>query len=236
MGFFSRSRPATKVPEVRLDILSGLRTFRPVCLRCATAGSSAVAVVVAVSITITITIVTMADRLDMTPLPSVDEKKTAAADVSNSQIAPIPTDTFNEIGRFGALKGWLLPRHEQTAWAKFLRFLTFLGPGAIISVAYIDPDNYQVAISSGGSFQYKLLFMVLVSNIIAIYLQVCVVLAQSVLSKSIVAFCLFTPPAVVICEARYRDGNGSCSDEPSLPPALARALHLCPSRGVHHLH
>ncbi len=114
----------------------------------------------------------MADRLDMTPLPSADEKKTVAANVADAQITPIPTHTPNETGRLGALKGWLLPRHEQTAWAKFLRFFTFLGPGAIISVAYIDPDNYQVAISSGGSFQYKLLFMVLVSNIIAIYLQV----------------------------------------------------------------
>lgn len=48
----------------------------------------------------------------------------------------------------------------------------FMGPGAIISVAYIDPDNYQTAVSSGTQFQYKLLFMILVSNLIAIYLQV----------------------------------------------------------------
>ncbi|PSS27447.1 hypothetical protein M430DRAFT_154276 [Amorphotheca resinae ATCC 22711] len=47
----------------------------------------------------------------------------------------------------------------------------FMGPGAIISVAYIDPDNYQTAVSSGTQFQYKLLFMILVSNLIAIYLQ-----------------------------------------------------------------
>jgi metal iron transporter len=121
----------------------------------------------------------MGERLDITPLPSADEKKIVAANVSDAQITPIPTDTPSETGRLGALKGWLLPRHEQTAWAKFLRFFTFLGPGAIISVAYIDPDNYQTAISSGGSFQYKLLFMVLVSNIIAIYLQVRSVSASS---------------------------------------------------------
>ncbi|KAH8892069.1 natural resistance-associated macrophage protein [Thozetella sp. PMI_491] len=59
----------------------------------------------------------------------------------------------------------------KTSWGVFWKFLTFLGPGAIISVAYVDPDNYQTAISAGGSFQYKLLFMVLVSNLIAIYLQ-----------------------------------------------------------------
>jgi len=44
--------------------------------------------------------------------------------------------------------------------------------GTIITVAYIDPDNYQTDVSSGAQFEYKLLFMMLVSNIIAIYLQV----------------------------------------------------------------
>ena len=108
-----------------------------------------------------------------TPLPSVDEKKIAVDNVLHAQVTPIPTTISDErSGPLTALKGWLLPRHDQTPWAKFLRFFTFLGPGAIISVAYIDPDNYQVAISAGGSFQYKLLFMVLVSNLVAIYLQV----------------------------------------------------------------
>lgn len=55
--------------------------------------------------------------------------------------------------------------------SKIWKFLKFLGPGAVISVAYVDPDNYQTAISAGSEFQYKLLFMVLVSNLIAIYIQ-----------------------------------------------------------------
>jgi metal iron transporter len=61
---------------------------------------------------------------------------------------------------------------SDSFWSKIWTFFKFLGPGAIISVAYVDPDNYQTAIASGSSFQYKLLFMVLVSNIIAIYVQV----------------------------------------------------------------
>jgi hypothetical protein len=48
----------------------------------------------------------------------------------------------------------------------------FYGPGALISVAYIDPDNYQTAIAAGAEFQYKQLFMLLLSTVIAIYLQV----------------------------------------------------------------
>ena len=56
--------------------------------------------------------------------------------------------------------------------AVLVRFGQFMGPGAIISVAYIDPDNFQTAITSGTDFEFKLLFMILVSNLIAIYLQV----------------------------------------------------------------
>jgi hypothetical protein len=55
----------------------------------------------------------------------------------------------------------------------------FYGPGAIVSVAYVDPDNYQTDIAVGAQFQYKMLFMVLVSNILAVYLQVGWILAES---------------------------------------------------------
>ena len=58
------------------------------------------------------------------------------------------------------------------ACAVLVKFGKFMGPGSIIAVAYIDPDNFQTAVSSGAEFKYKLLFMVLVSNLIAIYLQV----------------------------------------------------------------
>jgi metal iron transporter len=64
------------------------------------------------------------------------------------------------------------PAEGDSVWSKIWTFFKFLGPGAIISVAYVDPDNYQTAIASGASFQYRLLFMVLVSNTIAIYIQV----------------------------------------------------------------
>lgn len=61
-------------------------------------------------------------------------------------------------------------RKYATAMVKFGKFV---GPASIISVAYVDPDNFQTSISSGVQFKYKLLFMVLVSNLIAIFLQVC---------------------------------------------------------------
>ncbi|KAF4635291.1 hypothetical protein G7Y89_g2807 [Cudoniella acicularis] len=50
-------------------------------------------------------------------------------------------------------------------------FARFSGPGAIISVAYVDPDNLQTNLTSGAEFQFKLLFMILFSNVIAVFLQ-----------------------------------------------------------------
>jgi metal iron transporter len=54
------------------------------------------------------------------------------------------------------------------------KFARFLGPGMIITVAYVDPDNFQTSLGDGQDFGYKMLFMVLFSLVLAIYLQVCV--------------------------------------------------------------
>ncbi|KAL5120653.1 NRAMP-like transporter smf-3 [Pleosporales sp. CAS-2024a] len=51
------------------------------------------------------------------------------------------------------------------------KYLMFVGPGFLVAVAYIDPGNYATGISAGATFQYKLLFVVLMSNIFAIFLQ-----------------------------------------------------------------
>jgi hypothetical protein len=55
-----------------------------------------------------------------------------------------------------------------------VKFARFFGPGVIISVAYIDPDNFQSAVEDGQDFSYNILFMVLISILIALYLQVSV--------------------------------------------------------------
>ncbi|EMG50544.1 Transporter protein SMF1/ESP1 [Candida maltosa Xu316] len=51
------------------------------------------------------------------------------------------------------------------------KYSTFIGPGMLISVAYMDPGNYATGITAGASNKYSLLFIVFLSNIIAIFLQ-----------------------------------------------------------------
>ncbi|KAK3905149.1 natural resistance-associated macrophage protein-domain-containing protein [Staphylotrichum tortipilum] len=52
-----------------------------------------------------------------------------------------------------------------------LNYAHFIGPGFMISVAYIDPGNYATDIAAGASYRFKLLFIILLSNIFAILLQ-----------------------------------------------------------------
>ena len=52
-----------------------------------------------------------------------------------------------------------------------LTYAQFIGPGMMISVAYIDPGNYATDVQSGAVTRFSLLFIVLMSNIIAIFLQ-----------------------------------------------------------------
>ncbi|SCU87120.1 LADA_0E02124g1_1 [Lachancea dasiensis] len=51
------------------------------------------------------------------------------------------------------------------------KFARFVGPGIIISVAYMDPGNYSTSVSGGAQFRYELLFVIFVSNIFALILQ-----------------------------------------------------------------
>lgn len=51
-------------------------------------------------------------------------------------------------------------------------FLKYLGPAFIVSVAYMDPGNFGTNISGGSQFAYNLLWVILWSNIMAIFVQI----------------------------------------------------------------
>lgn len=52
------------------------------------------------------------------------------------------------------------------------QFSKYLGPAFIVSVAYIDPGNFATNISGGSIFNFNLLWVILWSNLMAIFLQV----------------------------------------------------------------
>jgi manganese transport protein len=51
------------------------------------------------------------------------------------------------------------------------RLVGFLGPGFLISVGYMDPGNWATDIAGGSQFGYTLLFVIMLSNLMAILLQ-----------------------------------------------------------------
>ena len=55
-----------------------------------------------------------------------------------------------------------------SAWRKFI---SFLGPGYLVAVGYMDPGNWATALAGGAQFGYTLLSVCLISNIMAILLQ-----------------------------------------------------------------
>ena len=62
-------------------------------------------------------------------------------------------------------------RGKKSLISKFKDLLKFLGPAFIVSVAYIDPGNFSTNISGGSMFNYNLLWVILWSNLMAIFLQ-----------------------------------------------------------------
>ncbi|WQF84349.1 Putative NRAMP family protein [Colletotrichum destructivum] len=57
------------------------------------------------------------------------------------------------------------------AWSAVVKFGSFVGPGFMISVAYIDPGNYATGVAAGATYRFRLLFVVLLANLFAIFLQ-----------------------------------------------------------------
>lgn len=68
------------------------------------------------------------------------------------------------LGRIETYRRWqVLDRIRQ--------LLKYLGPAFIVSVAYIDPGNFATNISGGAHFNYSLIWVILWSNLMAIFLQ-----------------------------------------------------------------
>lgn len=53
----------------------------------------------------------------------------------------------------------------------FRKILAFLGPAYLISVGYMDPGNWATDIAGGSQFGYSLLWVLLMSNMMALLLQ-----------------------------------------------------------------
>jgi manganese transport protein len=61
---------------------------------------------------------------------------------------------------------------DTTAHKGFFRkLLAFMGPAYLVSVGYMDPGNWATDIAGGSQFGYKLIWVLVMSNLIALLLQ-----------------------------------------------------------------
>jgi len=64
-----------------------------------------------------------------------------------------------------------MPSIKASWQIKVRSMLQFLGPAFIVSVAYIDPGNFATNIRGGSVFNYNLIWVILWSNLMGIFLQ-----------------------------------------------------------------
>ncbi|MGA3233093.1 Nramp family divalent metal transporter [Lactiplantibacillus pentosus] len=58
--------------------------------------------------------------------------------------------------------------HQTAFWRKFL---AYSGPGALVAVGYMDPGNWLTSLAGGGQFQYRLLTVLALAIIVAMFMQ-----------------------------------------------------------------
>jgi manganese transport protein len=64
-----------------------------------------------------------------------------------------------------------IPRNTA-GWMGFVRkLLAFSGPGYLVAVGYMDPGNWATDLAGGSQFYYSLLSVVVISSLMAIFLQ-----------------------------------------------------------------
>src|SRR6266446_9660439 len=64
--------------------------------------------------------------------------------------------------------------HSSVSTARtgtFRKVIAFFGPAYMISVGYMDPGNWATDIAGGSKFGYTLIWVLLMSNLIALLLQ-----------------------------------------------------------------
>ena len=88
----------------------------------------------------------------------------------NHTLAIAPSDDDSSSRRNGTFIR-RIPKPVQSVGRVLHKFLKFIGPGFLVAVAYIDPGNYSTDVSAGVATNFKLLFIVLMSNLFAIILQ-----------------------------------------------------------------
>jgi manganese transport protein len=63
-------------------------------------------------------------------------------------------------------------RREGGCLAWWRTLAAYIGPGYMVAVGYMDPGNWATDLAGGAKYEFSLLFVVLLSSLLAMFLQV----------------------------------------------------------------
>src|SRR5499427_5440952 len=102
-------------------------------------------------------------------------------------------NTAEQGWRYGLTRPSLPEIHRTLAvprQANFLRKLfAFAGPGFLVAVGYMDPGNWATDLAAGSRFNYTLLSVIMISNLMAILLQALAVKLGIVTGRDLAQAC-----------------------------------------------
>jgi len=89
-----------------------------------------------------------------------------------AEVSPLSVENADRVNLIQMHSKW------SPSGSKWRDFLHFVGPGWFVSIAYVDPGNYQADIQAGATSRYQLLWVVWWTSLLSIYVQIlCVRLA-----------------------------------------------------------
>ncbi len=85
-----------------------------------------------------------------------------------------------------------VPVHTASFWKQYK---AFAGPAILVSVGYMDPGNWATDLQGGASYKYGLMWVVALSSLMAIILQICSARLGIVAKKDLAQACRDFYPA-----------------------------------------
>eukprot|EP00475_Leptophrys_vorax_P026587 TRINITY_DN3764_c1_g1_i2.p1 TRINITY_DN3764_c1_g1~~TRINITY_DN3764_c1_g1_i2.p1 ORF type:complete len:549 (-),score=126.29 TRINITY_DN3764_c1_g1_i2:59-1705(-) len=92
--------------------------------------------------------------------------------------APVNNDEDNADAEGGRVTGRsrlhskiLIPTHGRHDQFSFRKLWAFMGPGFLVSIAYMDPGNLDTDIQAGSQFQYDLIWVLVMASCLGLMLQ-----------------------------------------------------------------
>jgi manganese transport protein len=101
--------------------------------------------------------------------PELETAGEAAASARTAVRVPLPTAGATNRNPSLPEAHRSIPIVSTASWLR--KLFAFAGPGYLVAVGYMDPGNWATDLAGGSKFGYRLLSVVLISNLMAMFLQ-----------------------------------------------------------------